>query len=125
MTKWDVKNYLEKIYKIPVVKVNTIVKCGDIKKAKGKNYLIKEDDYKTAIVDLVFKCNIVCSLAKYIDFQPKDVKFEFPDLFPKDKVDQTSKDLKGVQKEMDFGQLRETRKNYKNKRHNVPDWFGI
>lgn len=53
MTKWDVKNYLEKIYKIPVVTVKTHVKCGDIKKAKGNNYLIKEDDYKVAIVDLV------------------------------------------------------------------------
>jgi large subunit ribosomal protein L23 len=53
MTKWDVRNYLEKIYKIPVINVKTHVKCGDIKRAKGKFYLIKEEDYKQVIVDLV------------------------------------------------------------------------
>jgi len=108
MTKWDVKNYLEKIYKIPVVSVTTRVRCGDIKKAKGKQYLIKEDDYKTAIVDL-----------------PKDVTFEFPDLFPKDKTDQLSKDLSDMEKEREFGELRERRKRYKNMRDNVPDWFPL
>jgi large subunit ribosomal protein L23 len=53
MTKWDVRNYLEKIYKIPVINVKTHVKCGDIKRANGKLYLIKEEDYKKVIVDLV------------------------------------------------------------------------
>ena len=54
MTSFDVKNYLEKIYKIPVMHVKTRVVCGEIKKAKSaKPYLIKEDDYREAIVDLV------------------------------------------------------------------------
>ncbi|CAG2105113.1 unnamed protein product, partial [Medioppia subpectinata] len=104
MTKWDVRNYLEKIYKIPVVNVRTVVRCGDIKRANGKMYLIKEEDYKTAIVDL-----------------PKDMTFEFPDLFPHEKVDQMSTDLKDGQKELEFGTLREKRKNQKNMRDNVPD----
>jgi len=108
MTKWDVSNYLQKIYNIPVVNVRTHVRCGDIKRAKGKLYLIKEDDYKTAIVDL-----------------PKDMAFEFPDLFPKDKVNELSKDLTEAQKEVEFGTLREKRKVYRNMRDNVPDWFSI
>jgi len=53
MTKWDVRNYLEKIYKIPVVDVKTHVRCGEIKRAPGKMYLIKGEDYKRVIVDLV------------------------------------------------------------------------
>lgn len=53
MTKYDVRNYLEKIYKIPVVNVETRVVCGEIKKPQGKGYLIKGDDYKEALVDLV------------------------------------------------------------------------
>lgn len=59
MTKYDVKNYLEKIYKIPVIDVQTRVVTGKIKRAKSKPYLIKEDDYREAIVDLV-------SMKKYV-----------------------------------------------------------
>ncbi|XP_054160090.1 39S ribosomal protein L23, mitochondrial-like [Oppia nitens] len=110
MTKWDVKNYLEKIYKIPVIDVRTHVMCGDIKKAKTtqKPYLIKEDDYKLATVDL-----------------PKDMIFKFPELFPKEKINETKKDMTDAEKEVEFGKLREKRKRYNNKRDNVPDWFGI
>ena len=54
MTKYDIKNYLEKIYKIPVVNVETRVKCGPFKSSNSKKkYLIKGDDYREAIVDLV------------------------------------------------------------------------
>ena len=54
MTKWDVKNYLEKIYKIPVVQVRTVVKCGELKKSPARQFLVKvEDDYKHAFVTLV------------------------------------------------------------------------
>lgn len=53
MTPFDVRNYLEKIYKVPVVNVETRVVAGKIKKATGKPYIVKEDDYREAIVDLV------------------------------------------------------------------------
>lgn len=53
MTKYDVRNYLEKIYKIPVVNVQTRVVCGEIKRAKDKGYMLKDDDYVEALVDLV------------------------------------------------------------------------
>ena len=75
MTGYDVKNYLEKIYKIPVMQVKTRVVCGEIKRAKStKPYLIKEDDYREAIVDLVmiivflntkFKLKIIFSILCY------------------------------------------------------------
>merc|ERR1711911_129532 len=41
MTKLDVKQYLEKIYNVPVVNVYTHIKMGDIKRNKS-NYIIKE-----------------------------------------------------------------------------------
>lgn len=57
MTRFDVKNYLEKIYKIPVVSVKTKVMTGDFKKS-ARGYLIKDEDYRVAYVKMVsFKLN--------------------------------------------------------------------
>lgn len=53
MTDRDVKNYLEKIYDIPVVQVNTMVMTGRFKRAPGRNYIIKEDEVRLAKVILV------------------------------------------------------------------------
>ncbi|XP_013779891.2 probable 39S ribosomal protein L23, mitochondrial [Limulus polyphemus] len=53
MTKHDVKNYLEKIYNIPVVNVVTKVHTGEIRKEKLKGYLVKDEDYRMAFVTLV------------------------------------------------------------------------
>ena len=53
MTKHDVKNYLEKIYKVPVMKVNTYIKLGEIKYIKPTRKMVKQDDIKVAIVHLV------------------------------------------------------------------------
>lgn len=53
MTKYDVKNYLEKIYKIPVVDVRTRIKMGMFKRALDGGYVIKEDDIKVAYAILV------------------------------------------------------------------------
>jgi large subunit ribosomal protein L23 len=52
MTRNDVKNYLEKIYKIPVVAIRIHIEQGEFKKST-KGYVIKEDDSKIAYVDLV------------------------------------------------------------------------
>jgi large subunit ribosomal protein L23 len=52
MTRYDVKNYLEKIYKIPVVKVNTKIKLGKFRYNELKT-VIKDDDIKVAYVYLV------------------------------------------------------------------------
>lgn len=55
MTKHDVKNYLEKIYKLDVIDVDTRIALGRIHKAKNGNYLIKDEDQKLAFVTLVTK----------------------------------------------------------------------
>jgi len=99
MTKLDVKQYLEKIYNVPIVNVNTHIKMGDIKRNKS-NYIIKEDDYKVAYVTL-----------------EKDQKFEFPQLFGESK------------KKEEEDALAELKSNYQKRTHfnlktnGVPSWF--
>lgn len=53
MTKYDIKNYLEKIYNIPVVDVRTRIAMGKFRRDVGKGYVIKDDDIKSAYVVLV------------------------------------------------------------------------
>lgn len=54
MTRYDIKNYLEKIYKVPVIKVDTRIALGKTKK-NGLGQIVKEDDIKIAYVRLVSK----------------------------------------------------------------------
>ncbi|KAJ0175064.1 hypothetical protein K1T71_009205 [Dendrolimus kikuchii] len=104
MTKYDIKNYLEKIYNVPVVDVRTKISLGKFKKDVGKGYVIKDDDQKLAFVTL-----------------PKTMKFEFPDLFST-KTDEEQEREKS---------LEEAKKSYKkyieqNKnRPDIPSWFSI
>lgn len=107
MTKYDVRNYLEKIYKIPVVNIETRVVMGKLKRAVGKGYMIKEDDWREAIVDL-----------------PKEVSFEYPKLF-QDTTEKLEDEIEDVTKRMDFVKLRERRRLHHENRHNVPSWFGL
>lgn len=53
MTKYDVKNYLTEIYKVPVTEVRTRIQLGDFKKTPHKGYVVKGDDIKVAYVTLV------------------------------------------------------------------------
>lgn len=53
MTKHDIKNYLEKIYNIPVVDVRTRIALGKTKRDLVAGYVTKEDDAKLAYVTLV------------------------------------------------------------------------
>ncbi|CAH2049230.1 unnamed protein product, partial [Iphiclides podalirius] len=64
MTKYDIRNYLEKIYNVPVVDVRTKIRLGRFRKDVGKGYIVKDDDVKFAYVVL-----------------PKEMTFKFPDLF--------------------------------------------
>lgn len=52
MSRYDVKNYLEKIYKVPVMKVNTRIALGKTRRNE-LNTIIKDDDVKIAYVHLV------------------------------------------------------------------------
>lgn len=58
MTKHDIKNYLTKIYQIPVIDVRTEVRLGEFYQDVIKKYVKKKDDYRVAIVTMV---NIVYS----------------------------------------------------------------
>lgn len=53
MTAHDIKNYLNKIYGLPVVDVRTEVKLGDFYRDPVKRYVKKKDDYRVAIVTMV------------------------------------------------------------------------
>jgi len=50
-TKHDIKEYLMKVYNLPVVKVNTMNYEGKFKRAFGR-HVYKEKDWKKAIVTL-------------------------------------------------------------------------
>lgn len=67
MTKFDIKNYLEKIYNVPVVDVKTKITLGKFKKDVGKGYIIKDDDIKYAFVTLVSPKISVVQCVKIID----------------------------------------------------------
>lgn len=60
MTKHDVKNYLEKIYNLPVVDVRTRIALGPTKRDQIYGYVTKADDIKYAYVTMVssMNCNI-------------------------------------------------------------------
>jgi len=74
MTRHDVKNYLEKIYKVPVAYVKTANLSGKTYKNElskpGTGDILKEDDYKVAFVTL-----------------PPGTVFEWPDLKIKENDD--------------------------------------
>lgn len=53
MTRHDVKNYLEKIYNVPVVNVRTRIALGGTKRDLVLGYITKEEDTKYAYVTLV------------------------------------------------------------------------
>lgn len=63
MTSFDIKNYLEKIYNVPVANVKTVNKLGKIRQNAFAQYLVKDDDQKIAFVTL-----------------PPGHKFEWPEL---------------------------------------------
>ncbi|XP_030747214.1 probable 39S ribosomal protein L23, mitochondrial [Sitophilus oryzae] len=104
MTKYDIKNYLEKIYNVDVVHVRTRIGLGKTKRDPGLGYVVKADDTKYAYVTL-----------------PKDQEFKFPDLFPK--VSTVEEDY-----EKTIKQTKDGFKDYldKNKeRPGMPGWFTV
>ena len=53
MTKYDIQNYLEKIYNIKVIDVRTRIALGETRRVPVKGYIVKDDDTKYAYVTLV------------------------------------------------------------------------
>uniref|UniRef100_A0A3Q2GXR3 Large ribosomal subunit protein uL23m n=1 Tax=Equus caballus TaxID=9796 RepID=A0A3Q2GXR3_HORSE len=52
MTRVDLRNYLERIYNVPVAAVRTRVQHGSNRKRDHRNVRIKKPDYKVAYVQL-------------------------------------------------------------------------
>ncbi|XP_077901471.1 large ribosomal subunit protein uL23m isoform X3 [Ictidomys tridecemlineatus] len=55
MTRVDLRNYLERIYNVPVAAVRTRVQHGSNRKRDHRNVRIKKPDYKVAYVQLVWE----------------------------------------------------------------------
>lgn len=93
MTKNDIKNYLEKIYKIPVVDVKTEVRMGEFFRDPVKKYVKKKDDYRVAIVTMVKSKCLKCfffflqfNIDVILFLQPRDTTFEFPNVCDNSKL---------------------------------------
>ncbi|CRK98940.1 CLUMA_CG011977, isoform A [Clunio marinus] len=107
MTVHDVRNYLRQIYNLPVIDVRTRIALGPTEADKTQGYIKKADDYKLA----------------YVIF-PRDVKFEFPDIFPSDS--ETKKQLREDEKPLEEskGTFRKFLSRSKNRR-GLPGWYSI
>uniref|UniRef100_A0A670XP14 Large ribosomal subunit protein uL23m n=1 Tax=Pseudonaja textilis TaxID=8673 RepID=A0A670XP14_PSETE len=103
MTRVELKEYLEKIYNVPVAAVRTRIQYGSNKQRDDRNRRIKKPDYKVAYVQLA-----------------EGQTFQFPDLFPdKDKAPEpeSSEEIENkIEKE-------KQKKINDLKRGDVPNWF--
>lgn len=99
MTDWDVKNYLEKIYKVQVAGIKSRIYSGDIHRTIGGG-VGKRRDYKIADVSL-----------------PIGQKFTWPDLFPKKKVEEEDNDLQKTREQLSDGRQKDPNVQ------DIPSWF--
>ncbi|XP_064605918.1 large ribosomal subunit protein uL23m-like [Liolophura sinensis] len=103
MTKLDIKNYLEKIYHVPVIYVKTELRPGEDIKHPGRGHVMaREDDYKMAYV-----------------FLAPGVEFTFPDIFggANTKSEKESDDLKKEREKEKAIQAKQWDKL------SIPPWF--
>lgn len=91
MTRMDIKNYLEKIYDVHPVYVNTRIALG--KTYMPEKFVVKEDDIKIAYVVL-----------------PKDQSFKFPDIVPKDSEDKYKEQVKQTEENFQYRQVERTKR---------------
>uniref|UniRef100_A0A8B9SGZ6 Large ribosomal subunit protein uL23m n=1 Tax=Anas platyrhynchos TaxID=8839 RepID=A0A8B9SGZ6_ANAPL len=104
MTKVDIKNYLEKIYNVPVAAVRTRIQYGANNKRNHKNQRVKTPDYKVAYVQL-------------------DKPFSFPTCFQRKNKTEEAQSFDDFRKKY----LEKEQKIQKGdpRRGGVPDWFGL
>lgn len=98
MTDWDIKNYLEKIYKVQVAAIRSRIMSGNLHTSAAG--LGKKEDYRLANVTL-----------------PTGHTFEWPDLFPKEKAEEESEDYEKTLKELTKSRIID--KDQKG----LPTWF--
>ncbi|KAF6104856.1 mitochondrial ribosomal protein L23 [Phyllostomus discolor] len=102
MTRVDLRNYLERIYGVPVAAVRTRVQHGPGRKRDHRNVRVKTPDYKVAYVQLAH-----------------GQTFTFPDLFP----EKTPGAEDSAREELLEEQRR--RQSSDPRRGGVPGWFGL
>ncbi|XP_031630549.1 39S ribosomal protein L23, mitochondrial [Contarinia nasturtii] len=106
MTKHDIKNYLTKIYNVPVVDVRTEVRLGEFFRDPINKYVKKKDDYRVAIVTM-----------------PAEQTFEFPTIHDEEKTEEEmNKAKKSIREQADL--LKKFIKRNENSR-NSPPFFSI
>uniref|UniRef100_A0A0V0G899 Large ribosomal subunit protein uL23m n=1 Tax=Triatoma dimidiata TaxID=72491 RepID=A0A0V0G899_TRIDM len=105
MSDYDIKNYLEKIYKVSVAEIRSEIVEGEFKRQRIKGYIIKDDDYRRAFVTL-----------------KEGEIFEFPDICEQKKI-KDDEEVKKLKEEA-RASFKEFNKRNEN-RPGVPGWFGI
>ncbi|XP_068800914.1 large ribosomal subunit protein uL23m [Struthio camelus] len=106
MTKVDIKNYLEKIYNVPVAAVRTRIQYGAHNRRNHKNQRVKKPDYKVAYVQL-----------------GQGQTFQFPNLFPEKEQTPEARSFDDFKNK--YLKKEEQRQRGDPRRGGVPDWFGL
>lgn len=106
MTELDVRNYLTKIYKLPVVEVRSVVRSKMGNPPGNAGDVIKEEDYRLAYVTM-----------------PVEFKFVYPDIFPADKVNEDVKDENQGKEAAKTLADKHTRQHWD--RVGVPPWYSF
>lgn len=106
MSKFDVKNYLESIYNVPVAAVRTRIQYGSNRKRNHMNQKVKIPDYKVAYVQLA-----------------KGQTFQFPDLFPQKDHTPEPDSMEDIQRK--FMEDEQQRQKADPRRGGITDWFGL
>ncbi|KAK9509614.1 hypothetical protein O3M35_006884 [Rhynocoris fuscipes] len=105
MTDYDIKNYLEKIYKVEVAEIRSQIEEGTLKRQRIRGYVIKDNDFRRAFVKL------------------KDGEtFEFPDIC-KEKADKEDEEFKKISEQAQHSYQQFDKRNQV--RPGIPGWFGI
>uniref|UniRef100_A0A8C5R143 Large ribosomal subunit protein uL23m n=1 Tax=Leptobrachium leishanense TaxID=445787 RepID=A0A8C5R143_9ANUR len=106
MTKFDVQNYLQRIYSVPVSAVRTRIQYGNNRKRNHLNQRVKRPDYKVAYVQL-----------------GEGQTFQFPDLFPPKDDTPEEGSFDAMQKE--FMENERQRQRSDPRRGGLNEWFGL
>ncbi|XP_028306030.1 large ribosomal subunit protein uL23m [Gouania willdenowi] len=106
MTKCDLKNYLEKIYNVPVGAIRTRIQFGSNKKRNHLNQKVKQPDYKVAYVQLA-----------------QDQTFSFPDIFPEKDQKPAEGSVEEIQEK--FMEDEKQKQKLDPRRGGVTEWFGL
>ena len=98
MTDWDIKNYLEKIYKVKIAGISSRIMSGKLRRTRTG--VSKFEDHRLAEITLA-----------------EGQTFKWPDLFPTEKADESFKDYEETLKQLNEGRKLDPNKS------GLPTWF--